>query len=78
MIDCLEDGQVTLVKDGRMIAEQRSDNYGDFKFDRLAENSGEYRVEIAAAGYESQTVAATLGSSVNLGEIRLKASVAPR
>ena len=47
------------------------DNYGDFRFDRLAENSGAYAVEIAASGRPAKTVAATLGQSINLGEIRL-------
>ena len=54
-----------------MIAQAATDNYGDFKFDRLDENSGDYVVEIAAAGRDKKTVAAKLGASINLGEIRL-------
>ena len=48
-----------------------SDNYGDFKFDKLDENSGAYVVEIEAAGHRKKTVEAKLGVSINLGEIRL-------
>jgi hypothetical protein len=48
-----------------------SDNYGDFKFDKLDENSGAYRIEIEAQGFAKKTVDATLGASLNLGEIRL-------
>jgi Fe-S-cluster-containing dehydrogenase component len=71
VVDCVEGAKVRLVKDGRAVAETQSDNYGDFKFDRLDENSGAYTIEIEAAGGRKKTVAATLGESVNLGEIRL-------
>ena len=59
-----------LLKDGKPVAEMVTDNFGDFKFDKLDENSGHYAVEIFAAG-RSRTVETTLGVSVNLGEIRL-------
>ena len=56
---------------GRTVAETTSDNYGDFKFDRLDENSGRYLIEISAPGRPARTVEANLGASINLGEIRL-------
>jgi hypothetical protein len=58
------------VKDGASVAVTTSDNYGDFKFDKLDENSGRYTVQIYSAG-RSKAVEATLGASINLGEIRL-------
>jgi len=70
-IDCVEGAQVRLVKDGGVVGEAVSDNYGDFKFDRLDRNSGSYSVEISAAGKLAKTVEVTLGDSVVLGEIRL-------
>jgi Fe-S-cluster-containing dehydrogenase component len=70
-VDCVEGATVRLVKDGRAVAGTASDNYGDFKFDKLDENSGAYTVEIEAAGRAKKTVEARLGESVNLGEIRL-------
>ncbi len=70
VVDCVEGANVRLLKDGRVVAECRTDNYGDFKFDRLDENSGRYSVEVTAAG-STKTVEATLGASINLGEIRL-------
>ena len=69
-VDCVEGATVRLVKDGSVVAETASDNYGDFKFDRLDENSGRYVLEISAAG-RARTVEAELGASINLGEIRL-------
>jgi Fe-S-cluster-containing dehydrogenase component len=69
-VDCVEGATVHLMKDGTTVATQTTDNYGDFKFDRLDENSGRYTVEVSAQG-KSRTLSADLGNSINLGEIRL-------
>ena len=71
VVDCVEGAKVRLMKDGRAVAETASDNYGDFKFDRLDESSGAYTIEIEAPGGRKKTVEARLGESVNLGEIRV-------
>jgi Fe-S-cluster-containing dehydrogenase component len=73
VIDCIEDAAIALTRDGRVVAEQRSDNYGDFKFDRLEESSGRYQISIDAAGFHPAKVDVTLGDSINVGEIRLAA-----
>jgi len=70
VIDCVEGASVRLLRDGKVVAETTSDNYGDFKFDKLDENSGAYVVEVAKGG-KKKTVEAKLGASINLGEIRL-------
>jgi len=69
-IDCIEGAVVRLLKDGDVIAETVTDNYGDFKFDQLDENSGQYIVEISAKRAK-KTLGVQLGMSINLGEIRL-------
>lgn len=71
VVDCVEGARVRLTKDGRVVAEITSDNYGDFKFDKLDENSGRYVVEISAAERAPKAVEATLGVSINLGEIHI-------
>ncbi len=71
VVDCVEEANVRLLKNGHLVAETVSDNYGDFKFDRLDENSGTYVVEISAPRRGKKSVEAKLGSSINLGEIRL-------
>jgi hypothetical protein len=71
MVDCVEGARVRLIKDGRTVAETTSDNYGDFKFDKLDEGSGVYRIEISASGSGAASLEAVLGASINLGEIRL-------
>jgi Fe-S-cluster-containing dehydrogenase component len=70
VIDCTEGAIVRLLKSGTKVTETTTDNYGDFKFDRLDENSGDYVVEISL-GRARKTVPAKLGVSINLGEIRL-------
>jgi hypothetical protein len=70
-VDCVEGAKVRLVKDSQVVAETVSDNYGDFKFDRLDENSGLYLVEALAKDGTKKVIEAKLGASINIGEIRL-------
>jgi hypothetical protein len=70
VIDCIEGASVQLVKDGSSVAVTTTDNFGDFKFDRLDENSGGYSIQIFSAG-RSKVLDVTLGTSISLGEIRL-------
>jgi Fe-S-cluster-containing dehydrogenase component len=71
VIDCVEGATMRLLKNGAVVAQAATDNYGDFKFDRLDENSGRYSVEIAAADLPKKVVEVELGVSTNIGEIRL-------
>ena len=70
VVDCVEGATVRLLKDGALLAELATDNYGDFKFDKLDENSGRFTVEVSASG-RKRSVEATLGMSITLGEIKL-------
>ena len=70
LVDCLEGASVRLLRNGALVAETTSDNYGDFKFDKLKESSGAYVVEISKGG-KKKSVDAKLGESINLGEIRI-------
>jgi hypothetical protein len=70
LVDCVEGATVRLSQNGATVATATTDNYGDFKFDRLDEGSGRYTVEISGLG-RSRSVEAELGESLNLGEIRL-------
>lgn len=69
LVECVEGAKVKLVKDGAHVAETATDNFGDFRFDRLDEGSGRYVVEILV-GDREKAAEATLGASINLGEIR--------
>jgi len=70
VVDCVEGAQVRLIHNDRVIAETATDNYGDFKFDRLDEGSGSYAIEIVV-DQRKKIVGAKLGASVSLGEIRM-------
>jgi Fe-S-cluster-containing dehydrogenase component len=71
LVDCVEGAKITLSKDGAAIAGAVTDIYGDFKFDKLPENSGAYAVKIEAEGFAAKNVDVTLEESVYLGEIRV-------
>jgi Fe-S-cluster-containing dehydrogenase component len=70
VVDCVEGASVQLVKNGASVAITTTDNYGDFKFDKLEENSGRYSIQIFSRG-RSKVVDVELGASISLGEIRL-------
>jgi Fe-S-cluster-containing dehydrogenase component len=68
-IDCAEGATVALFKDSQKIAEVITDNYGDFKFDNLAENSGLYTLEISFKNYAKQTLDVNLTTSQSVGTV---------
>ncbi len=71
VLDCVNGASIRLLRDGICIGQTTSNNYGDFKFDRLDENSGRYIVEISASGRERRIVDVNLSASINLGELQL-------
>jgi len=72
-IDCAEGAVVTLYQGQTRLAEAVTDNYGDFKFDRLAKNTGDYSVVIELPGYGRQTVPVpALVASISLVPIRFE------
>ncbi|KAB2884842.1 MAG: oxidoreductase [Pseudorhodoplanes sp.] len=70
-VDCVEGARVQLKKNDKVISETTTDNYGDFRFDRLDEDTGPYLVEIVARDGTRKVIETVLGVSINLGEIRL-------
>jgi len=71
-VDCLEGADVTLARGGAKVAQQRTDAYGDFKFDRLDQGSGAYAVEITHPSHGKKTIEVQLGESQYLGTTYLK------
>ena len=69
--DCAEGAFVELIKDQQEIKETITDNYGDFKFDGLDENSGVYTLKFRYRDYEEKIVNVDLKSSLNVGVIRI-------
>lgn len=70
-VDCVEGAKVWLKKDHLILSRTTTDNFGDFKFDQLDQDSGSYVVEIVAIDGTKKVVEVVLGVSINIGEIRL-------
>lgn len=69
--DCVHGATITLFRGPTKVDETVSDTFGDFKFDRLNENSGAYRLEISHPDYPTKTIEVVLKASANIGTIWL-------
>jgi Fe-S-cluster-containing dehydrogenase component len=70
--ECAEGAKVTLFNtDGDNIGECQTDNYGDFKFDNLEENSGRYKLQIIHKGYSDRDIDVELKKSLYVGVVLL-------
>ena len=70
--ECAEGAKVSLSNSaGKAIAKAETNNYGDFKFDNLDENSGSYSLEVTYPGYKKQKMSVEVKASVNVGTILL-------
>lgn len=68
--DCVEAVEVVLRNaKNESIAVSITDNYGDFKFDGLQENSGVYSITVRRGGRDLKTVECDLKESLNLGVV---------
>ena len=67
--DCAEGARVALLKDSNKIDETMTDNFGDFKFDDLEENSGKYTLEVVFKDYDKKTLEVDLNEIINVGTI---------
>ena len=67
--ECVIGAAVRLIKEGRGLAEQRTDDFGDFKFDGLKENSGGYELEVTHDGNSVSRTIASLPQSLSVGTL---------
>lgn len=70
--ECVQDAKVTVLKDGKAIGETKTDFFGDFKVDRIAQKSGAYTVRIAHPQFGSAQIQANVDESVYLGSVMLE------
>jgi Fe-S-cluster-containing dehydrogenase component len=71
VIDCVSGARVMLKKETDILEETFTDAFGDFKFDALQEQSGEYNIEILSEDHPGKIVTAVVEKSLNLGTILL-------
>ena len=70
--DCADGAKVTLTNVGtQQSIVTETNNYGDFKVDKLEPNSGEYTVMVEYPGYGSKTIKVDLITSINVGSVYL-------
>ena len=69
--ECADRAKVTLHKGAKALETVETNNYGDFRIDRLEENSGEYSLEIEYPGYKTQKVKVDLKNSISIGTVYL-------
>jgi len=69
--ECAGKAKVQLFQNGEVINEVITDYFGDFKFDHLEENSGEYEVMVNFNKYPEKLVVVDLTKSINIGDVCL-------
>jgi Fe-S-cluster-containing dehydrogenase component len=70
IVDCVVGAEVALFQGDKQVAVTQSDDFGDFRFGGLDEDSGVYRVEVGHAQGRAQRDC-VLNESIYLGEIRI-------
>ena len=71
--DCVAGADVSLGRDGDVVASTKSDAFGDFKFDGLTEDGGTYDLSVALDGTIVFRTAVSVAASVYLDEIDVSA-----
>lgn len=69
--ECAENAMISLMNAEKKVAETATNNYGDFRFDGLPAEGGEYTVNVSYEGREPQKVSVKLEDSKNIGVIYL-------
>lgn len=69
--ECVPGALAVLEKDGARLAEQRTDAFGEFRFDGLEPESGLYRIALSHPRYGAAALKARLGESQCLGTVYL-------
>jgi len=70
LVDCVKGAAVKLLRGEEHLAETFTDAFGDFKFDALPENSGEYGLEITHQDGRA-SCRALIASSINVGVVMI-------
>ena len=70
--DCCEDAAVTLKDKAGVVAVQKTNFFGEFKFDAL--ENGEYTIDVDAKGLKTSCKAVIADDSQNLGFIKLESA----
>ncbi len=67
--ECVAGALVRLLEGGKIIAEQQTDDFGDFKFERLPENTNNYEIEVVLGEKSAGIKITELRESKNVGTV---------
>ncbi len=70
-VDCVEGASIELLRNNEALAVTTSDNFGDFKFDGLQDNSGKYQIKISGEGFNAKVIDLELENSIYVGAVSL-------
>jgi Fe-S-cluster-containing dehydrogenase component len=74
--ECVEGAKATLSRGSVVVAEANSDQFGDFKLDKLSTDGTQYQLVVEHPSLGRAELDVVVTDSVYLGDIRLPASVA--
>jgi hypothetical protein len=69
--DCIAGARIILRKGGAVVAETTTDTFGDFRFDGIKKDSGDYEIEIQARSFVPARQPLTVGTSAYVGVVNL-------
>jgi len=69
--ECIAGARVRLRKSGSLVAETTTDTFGDFRFDGIKKDSGDYEIEIQAGSFAPARQPLTVGASAYVGVVNL-------
>ncbi len=70
--DCVEGATATLIAQGSEESVVETDEFGEFRFDRVAPNTGSCEILIACDGYATQSISVDVQDSKYIGVVRLE------
>ena len=71
-MECVEDARVSLRRAGNAIEQRTTDAFGEFRFDALAQNSGEYEIHVEHPAHGRATRRVEVAeASVSVGDMEL-------
>lgn len=71
IVDCVAGAAVSLARDGQVLQQTQSDDFGDFKFDGLPASENTYEISITKDGYVPATMSVVVSESRYVGTILL-------
>ncbi len=69
--ECIQDAEISLEQNSKVVADTTSDMFGDFKFDHLVPDGGSYDISVTHPNHGKASLKVEVSESVYAGEILL-------